>query len=94
MPYCKYFESLGIPNKGVHKYGAVADWIMTIILALILGSITWHVDKLIKKNSNKVPIPFVFSCFILFIVLYCSAIFLHYLFCVKTRVNIFLGITK
>lgn len=83
---CKYSESLGIPGKGAHKYGAALDWIMTVALAVILGLIIWHFEK------NKSKIPLGFSTLICFLFIYAFAIFLHYLFCVRSRVSVFLGL--
>lgn len=82
---CKYSEILGVPGKGAHKYGAALDWILTILAAVIIGTIIWHFD-------HKVPLGF--SIFITFVCLYILAIILHYVFCVKSRVSIFLGLIK
>lgn len=83
---CKYSESLGIPGKGAHSYGAALDWILTIIMSIIIGTIIWHFEK------NKSKIPLGFSIFICFLSIYLLAIFLHWVFCVKSRVSIFLGL--
>ena len=41
--FCKYKNALGVPKEGIHKYRlfgiAIADLIMTIIVALILSYI-------------------------------------------------------
>ncbi len=84
--FCKYSESLGIPDKGLHKYGAVLDWVLTIIASFIIGSVVWHFEK------NKSKIPLGFSVFICFLFIYIIGIFLHYVFCVKSRVSVFLGL--
>lgn len=89
---CKYRNSLGEPGKGIHKYGAIADWAMTVALALFMAYITVKIHKHIKKKSYKEPFPFGIMFLIWFVSLYLLAIFLHYIFCVKTRVNVVLGL--
>lgn len=91
---CKYKNIFGEPNKGVHRNGAVVDWILTIILALVMATITYYADKYVKKNTKKLVIPFGLAFIIWFVLLYVVAVFLHYIFCVKTRVNVFLGLFK
>lgn len=81
---CKYANILGVPGKGAHKHGAILDWFLTILLSVIVGTIVWHFDK------NRIPLGF--SIFICFVCIYILGILLHYLFCVKTRVNVFLGL--
>jgi hypothetical protein len=43
-PFKKYKDALGIVGKGVHKYRflntAIVDYILTILVALVLGAIT------------------------------------------------------
>ena len=43
MDLCKYKNSLGVPKKGIHSYRlfglAIADVIMTILLALFISYI-------------------------------------------------------
>lgn len=58
----------------------------TIVISVIIGFIVWHFEK--KKSK----IPLGFSIFICFVCIYVLAIFLHYIFCVKSRVSIFLGL--
>lgn len=91
MELCNFKDMLGKPNEGVHRYNALADWLMTIVMAIILGTITWFIDS--KINIEK-PIPILFSIFLWFTILYILAIFFHYIFCVKSRVSIFLGLTS
>jgi hypothetical protein len=72
MDLCKYKNSLGIPNEGVHKhyYGfAIFDTVGTIVIGLILSF-------LFKWNK-------VLTISILFIL----GIILHRLFCVRTTVD-------
>jgi hypothetical protein len=90
---CKYKDILGKPNKGAHKtmFGipALVDWILTVFLALIMAGITFGVDKELKNENSleywKLFLIWFFSLFIF-------AMFLHYIFCVKTRLLVFLGI--
>jgi hypothetical protein len=73
MNLCKYKNSLGIPNEGVHSYRlfgvAIVDVIMTIIAAYIISYFT--------------KIKFLYTSIFLFTL----GIILHRLFCVKTTVD-------
>ncbi len=89
MRFCQYKDIFGKPNRGFHKYQAIGDWILTIILALFLSGITSYI---LNKNSSKPVMPFLGIVFFWFVGLVVFAIFLHYLFCVKTRLNVSMGI--
>ncbi len=71
--FCKYKNSLGKPNEGVHSYRflglAIVDVIMTILGALLLSYILNY------------------SFFYLTIILFALGIFLHRLFCVRTTID-------
>jgi hypothetical protein len=73
MNLCKYKNSLGIPNEGVHSYRlfgvAIVDVIMTIIAAFIISYFT--------------KIKFLYTLIFLFTL----GIMLHRLFCVKTTLD-------
>ena len=73
MNLCKYKNSLGIPNKGMHSYRflglAIVDVIMTIIAALLI--------------SYFFKISFFYTSLSLFVL----GIILHRLFCVRTTVD-------
>ena len=73
MSLCKYKNSLGIPNKGIHYYRlfgvAIVDVIMTIIAAKII--------------SYYYKISFFYTCVFLFVL----GIILHRLFCVRTTID-------
>jgi hypothetical protein len=73
MNLCKYKNSLGIPNKGIHSYRlfgvAIVDVIMTIIAAKII--------------SYYYKISFFYTCVFLFVL----GIILHRLFCVRTTID-------
>jgi hypothetical protein len=73
MSLCKYENSLGIPNKGIHSYRflnlAIADVIMTIIVAMLISYIF--------------KISFIYTAISLFIL----GIILHRLFCVRTTID-------
>ena len=70
---CKYKDSLGIPNKGIHSYRflnlAIMDVIMTIIAAMLIS-------YFFKKS-------FIYVSTILFVL----GIILHRLFCVRTTID-------
>jgi len=67
---CKYKDSLGKPNEGVHKYKvfgiSIVDTLMTAILALIISLI------------------FKLNFWIVFLIALIIGEILHYLFCVDT----------
>ncbi len=73
MSLCKYKDSLGIPNKGIHSYRlfgvAIVDVIMTIILAYLISIFTRY------NFTNTV------------IFLFILGIVLHRLFCVDTTID-------
>jgi len=73
MSLCKYKNSLGEPNKGLHSYRlfgvAIVDVIATILGAYLI--------------SNFFNISFTYTMIILFIL----GIILHRLFCVRTTVD-------
>jgi uncharacterized membrane protein YdbT with pleckstrin-like domain len=70
---CKYKNSLGEPNKGIHSYRfmglAIVDVIMTIIGALLI--------------SYYINYPFLIVVICLFIL----GIIAHRLFCVRTTID-------
>lgn len=67
---CKYKDSLGKPNIGIHSYRlggiAIVDYIMTLAVALFTSYLT------------KIPLNITTVFWLLL------AMFLHWLFCVKT----------
>jgi hypothetical protein len=73
MDLCKYQNSLGIPNQGVHSYRlfgvAIVDVVFTIIGAMIISYFS--------KRS------FVYTLIFLFLL----GIILHRLFCVRTTID-------
>jgi hypothetical protein len=73
MSLCKYKDSLGAPNKGIHSYRflglAIFDVIMTIIVAILI--------------SYFFKISFVYTSMTLFSL----GIILHRLFCVRTTID-------
>jgi hypothetical protein len=73
MNLCKYKNSLGIPNKGIHSYRflglAIVDVVMTIIAALLI--------------SYFFKLSFVYTTLALFVL----GIILHRLFCVRTTID-------
>ena len=73
MNLCKYKNSLGIPNSGIHSYRflglAIVDVVMTIIVAITI--------------SFFFKLSFIYTSIFLFIL----GIILHRLFCVRTTIN-------
>jgi hypothetical protein len=79
MNLCKFSNSLGIPNKGIHSIRlfnvAIIDVIFTILGAFFLY---YSINKLFKIKI---------SFWIYLIVLFILGILLHKLFCVETTIN-------
>ena len=72
-PLCKYMDSLGKPNEGVHSHRFVGVAIMDVIMTLIVA---W----IVAYFTNK-------SFFIVSIVFFLMGIVLHRFFCVKTTID-------
>jgi len=72
-PLCKYKDSLGKPNQGIHSYRfmgvAIVDVIFTILGAWLI-SYAWELN--------------IWYCLL---GLFLLGIFMHRLFCVKTKVD-------
>ena len=73
MTLCKYADIFGKPNTGVHSYRLFDFAIVDVLLTILVG-------YLISKYYNK---PMFSTIFYLFII----GIFIHELFCVKTKLN-------
>ena len=73
---CKYKDSLGKPRKGIHKYRIFNIAIVDVLLTLLLAGV---ISYLFHSNF-----------FIVLIIVFLIGILLHYLFCVKTTIHIFL----
>ena len=72
MNFCKYRDSLGVPNIGMHKhYYGIA---MVDVLATIIGGILF-------------ALLFNWNIIITIIVLFILGIILHRLFCVNTTID-------
>lgn len=91
VDFCKYKNIFGEPGKGVHKYRlggiAVVDLGLTILLAVITTLVWWR--KYNKKaKASKVICYFLLVLLILILI----GIFCHWLFCVDTTLNRFIGL--
>ena len=71
MNICQYKDSLGIPNEGVHSISVFGIAIVDVIFTLIGAYI-------LNKYFN-------IGLIVMFIFLLIIAEFLHYIFCVETR---------
>lgn len=71
---CQYRDILGKINKGVHSYRIFDIAIIDVIMTFILAK---FINMFIPK----------YNYFIILILLFILAIFLHYIFCVKTTIN-------
>lgn len=73
MNLCKYKNSLGVPNEGIHSYRlfgvAIVDVVMTILAAIIIS-------YFFKYNL-------LYTTIFLFVL----GIIAHRVFCVRTAVN-------
>lgn len=82
MNLCQYKDALGEPRKGFHSIRlfdfAVLDIVGTFILAYLLSL---FIRMVFGYNLNYI---------ISVIFVFCLAIFLHWLFCVNTKLNIML----
>jgi len=77
---CSYSDILGKPRIGVHAY-RVLDFAIVDILLTILGS--YFFSKLFMTKFWKTLLGMFFL-----------GIFLHWLFCVNTKLNLLLGFKK
>ena len=82
MALCKFSNIFGKPNEGAHSYSlfniAIVDVLATALLAYAISS---------RANFD-------FAFMIIFIILLIVAYFMHELFCVKTRGNIYVNSLK
>lgn len=78
MDLCKYKDILGIPGKGVHQYFGFGFAILDLIGTMVIAYI--------------ISIMTGYSLLKVFIALMLFTIIIHKLFCVKTKLNIFLGL--
>ena len=73
MNLCKYKNSLGSPNKGIHKYRLYNIAIIDVILTIIGG---FFLSKYFNIKFYKITL-----------FLFILGIFLHRLFCVRTTID-------
>jgi hypothetical protein len=74
--FCKYKDALGKPNKGVHSYRIFNIAVVDVLLTIIVAAILSFFSK---KNF-----------FLVLLLLFILGIIMHYLFCVKTTVHMFI----
>ena len=102
MNFCDYKDLLGIPKQGVHAkridvFGlslAKNDIIATVFLGIILGVITGIILTFAMNLQMSTWITIIFWISILIfgiIIAFILGIYIHWLFCVKTELNNFLG---
>lgn len=77
LKLCKYSDILGLPGKGFHRH------VFGFAIADFLGTVL--ISHIISKKYK-------YSFAYVLISLLLLAIFLHKLFCVKTRLNVLLGL--
>lgn len=76
--FCEYRHIFGKEGEGVHSYRIFGIAAVDLILTIIAAVlISWYTQK---------------NVVIVFAILMILAVFLHWLFCVKTRTNELLGL--
>jgi hypothetical protein len=75
---CQYKDALGQPGKGAHAYRIFGFAAVDIILTIIVALLI----------SYKFKTRFVVNMIVLVVI----AVFLHWLFCVPTKLNVLLGL--
>lgn len=78
MDVCNYKDILGLPGKGLHRHFGFGFAILDLVGTILIAYI---ISLIFKQSIWKI-----------FLVLMIIAIFLHWLFCVKTRLNVLLGL--
>jgi hypothetical protein len=95
---CQYKDLLGAPNTGVHAIRvfdfAIVDIALTVFLAAIITAFISSLMLIIPNDqSTSLTILISLLTFILiFILLIVLGIFLHWFFCVETKLNKLLGL--
>lgn len=78
MDLCQYRDIFGIPGLGAHSYRIFNIAIIDVILTIV--------------GAYLLARYFKWNFWYTLIALYLIGIFLHWLFCVRTSVNILLGL--
>ena len=78
MDLCQYQNIFGVPWTGAHAYRIFNIAIVDVILTIL--------------GAYLLSYYFEWNFWYTLIVLYLVGIFLHWLFCVRTSVNLFLGL--
>ncbi len=79
MGLCKYKDSLGLPGKGVHEKRVFGLAIWDVIGTIIIAMlISWKWEMGFPKAFSGVMV---------------ATIFIHWIFCVDTALNVGLGLT-
>lgn len=88
---CKYKNVLGVPKQGFHESRIpVVDLAFNDVVGTIgLGLILWGILCLFKINTNLSK-NLGLQCLYSILIMFGIGIFLHWLFCVDTTLNIFL----
>ena len=73
---CQYKNVLGEPKKGIHSYRLFNIALFDVFLTIFVSFIISFIFRL--------------HFLVVFVLLFLLGILLHYLFCVKTTINIFL----
>lgn len=75
---CQYRNIFGQPNKGIHSFRIFNLAVVDIVLTLLAA---WIIMYFSGKNYWSI-----------LLILIATGIFLHWLFCVNTKINSLLGL--
>lgn len=93
---CQYKDLLGEPRKGVHSIRifdfAVVDILLTIVAAVIITAIVSLFIQIMTQNISITIGTTVLMFILILCMLFILGIFLHWLFCVETKLNGLLGL--
>ncbi len=85
---CQYKNIFGAPRTGAHSYRLFNIAIVDVILTFLGAGLIWY---LTPRGSNG-QYSYSYSYWKILIGFFGLGIFLHWLFCVDTTVNSFLGL--
>lgn len=70
---CKYKDSLGKPNQGIHQYRLFGVAIVDVIMTIIAAGIISYFSK--------------YNFLMILVILFLLGIILHRIFCVRTTID-------
>lgn len=76
--WCDYKDSLGVPGKGAHAYRLCGIAVVDVVLTVMLALIVYYFAG--------------YNFWLILLALFGIGILLHWLFCVDTAFNRFIGL--